>query len=231
MQEYSHNKNPDKIKEIFNNIADNYDLMNNIITLFIHKKIKKDAVKHINAKANKILDICTGTGDIAGYIYNKFPKSKIIAIDFSEKMLQLAKKKNSEKDIEFIQMNAEHTSFPDNYFDVCITGFGLRNIPYVTKALQEFYRILKNGGQLIVIDLFKPNNQWLYSLFLNKAIPFIAKIIIEKQKSYEYLIESINEFYSVKEISKILSDNNFIVKKTFSNLFSTITTIVTEKAI
>lgn len=231
MQEYRYNKNPEEIKEIFNNISDNYDLMNNIMTLFIHKKIKKDAVKHIKPKANKILDICTGTGDIAGYIYNNFPKSKIIAIDFSEKMLQLAKKKNNEKNIEFIQMNADQTFFPDNYFDVCIIGFGLRNIPYVTKALQEFCRILKNGGQLIVIDLFRPNNQWLYSLFLNKAIPFMAKIIIGKQSSYEYLIKSINEFYSVKEISEILLGNNFIVKKTFSHLFSTITTIVTEKII
>lgn len=229
MQEQKHKTN--EIKDIFNNISGKYDLMNDIMTLFIHKKIKKDAVKHIKPKANKILDICTGTGDIAGYIYNRFPKSKIIAIDFSEKMLQIAKKKNDNKNIEFIQMNAEQTPFPDNYFDTCIIGFGLRNIPCNTKALQEFHRILKNDGQLIITDIFKPYHQWLYSLFLNKAIPFVAKIFTGKQESYEYLIKSIYNFYSIKKMSEILLSHKFTVKKTYSYLFSTITTIVTEKII
>lgn len=231
MQDNRYKNCSDEIKEIFNNIAAKYDFMNNIMTLFIHRKIKQDAVKHINPKANKILDICTGTGDIAGYIYDNFPTSKIIAIDFSEKMLQIAKKKSNKKDIEFIQMNAEETSFPNNYFDACIIGFGLRNIPCKTKALQEFHRILKPDGQLIITDIFKPYHQWLYSLFLNKAIPFVAKIFTGKQESYEYLIKSINKFYSVKEISEILGKNKFIVKQTFSYLFSTITTIVTKKII
>lgn len=231
MRETNYHKNPNEIKEIFNNISDNYDLMNDIMTFFIHKKIKKEAVKQIKPNADKILDICTGTGDIAGYIYNKFPKSKITAIDFSEKMLELAKKKNNKKNIAFIQMNAEQTHFPDNYFDVCIIGFGLRNIPNVTKAIQEFNRILKKDGQLIIIDIFKPKNKWLYSLFLNKAIPYAAKIITGKQKQYEYLIKSIEEFYFVKEISEILLSHKFIVKRTFYHLFSTITTIAAEKII
>lgn len=231
MKEFVYNKNPEEIKEIFNNISDNYDLMNDIMTLFIHKKIKKEAVKQIKPNASKILDICTGTGDIAGYIYNKFPKAEITAIDFSKKMLEIAKKKNNKKNIEFIQMNAVQTCFPDNYFDVCIIGFGLRNIPNNKKALQEFHRILKQDGQLIIIDIFKPKNKWLYSLFLNKAIPYAANIITGKQAQYEYLIKSIEEFYFVKEISEILLSHKFIVTKTFSHLFSTITTITAEKII
>lgn len=221
--------NPQSIKAMFNDIAEKYDLMNNIMTFFVHHIIKKKAVKLINPSSRKIIDICTGTGDIARYTAELLPNAQIKAVDFSNRMLSIAKQKTQVNNIEYIEADALKTYFPDNFFDTCTVGFGLRNIYSTNAGLKEINRILKPGGELIIIEVLNTKNRWLYPLFLDKAVPLAAKAITGRKAPYKYLIKSASEYYSFSEISELLSENNFSIKEHFSYFFSTLFLITAEK--
>ncbi len=220
----------ESIKSMFNSIANEYDFMNNLMTLSIHKFIKREAVKLIKAGAEKILDVCTGTGDIARYASQMYMKSQIKAVDFSDKMLEIARKKVSGKNIEFLKANVLQLPYKEETFDSCIISFGLRNIHSADKALREFNRILKPGGQLIIVDLLRVENKIVY-LILKKTVMFLTKIAAEDKEAYKYLINSISDFYSKSEILELLEENGFKIRRHFKYFSSVINTIESEKII
>lgn len=228
---YIPNKNDQNaMKSMFNNIAKNYDFLNDVMTFFTQKSIKNSAINSLKPNHSNILDVCTGTGDIAIMLAKKFPNASITALDFSLEMLKIAKIKSKNLNINFINQNALDMPFLDNSFDLCTISFGLRNLPDITAAIKEIHRILATNGELLIIDLGKPKMNWLYPLILDKVIPILGKIFHENKYPYQYLVESQKDFPSPQNLSKVLQSVGFADTKIRNFLFGTITALTAEKS-
>ncbi len=228
---YVPNKNDQNaMKSMFNDIAKNYDFLNDVMTFFTQKSIKNSAINSLKPNHSNILDVCTGTGDIAIMLAKKFPNASITALDFSLEMLKIAKIKSKNSNINFINQNALDMPFLDNSFDLCTISFGLRNLPDITAAIKEIHRILATNGELLIIDLGKPKMNWLYPLILDKVIPILGKIFHENKYPYQYLVESQKDFLSPQNLSKVLQSVGFADTKIRNFLFGTITALTAEKS-
>ena len=212
------------IKNIFESISKDYDLMNDLITFKYHSKWKKEIAmiaKEDNPKV--ILDIATGTGDIAINL-SKLKDSQIIGIDISEKMLDVAGDKIRKMNITNITLElskAEKLKYKNNFFDLISIGYGVRNFEDLINGLKESYRVLKKNGKLIILETSVPNNfliKYLYLLFTSIYVPLISFIFTKNIKAYNYLLDSTKEFPHEKEFKKILGSvgfKNIASKKNF----------------
>ncbi len=228
---YIPNKNDQNaMKSMFNDIAKNYDFLNDVMTFFTQKSIKNSAINSLKPNHSNILDVCTGTGDIAIMLAKKFPNASITALDFSLEMLKIAKIKSKNLNINFINNNALDMPFLNNSFDLCTISFGLRNLPDITAAIKEIHRVLATNGELLIIDLGKPKMNWLYPLILDKVIPILGKIFHENKYPYQYLVESQKDFPSPQNLSKVLQSVGFADTKIRNFLFGTITVLTAEKS-
>ena len=182
-------KNPQKIKEMFDNISSYYDKMNDYMSFFTHKNIKKSSIKMLDIKPDAlILDLCCGTGDLCGIISSLYPKAKVIGLDFSREMIKLAKQKYPQ--ITFI--NDDCTNLPfENEFDFVTIGFGLRNIENRELAISQIYKSLKSGGKFLHLDFGKHNK---ISKIFDKIVPVWVKLLKKEAQSYEYLLQSKNTY-------------------------------------
>ena len=203
------------IKNIFESISKDYDLMNDLITFKYHSKWKKEIAiiaKEDNPKL--ILDIATGTGDIAINLC-KLKDSQIIGIDISEKMLDVAGDKIRKMNITNITLElskAEKLKYRNNFFDLISIGYGVRNFEDLINGLKESYRVLKKNGKLIILETSVPNNfliKCLYLLFTSIYVPLISFIFTKNIKAYNYLLDSTKEFPHEKEFKKILGSVGF----------------------
>lgn len=222
-------KNEIKIKELFNNLAQNYDRNNNVISFGLHNLIKKDIVKKIKIKKNStILDLCTGTGDIIDYILKQNTIKKIIGIDFSFQMLKIARKrfKNS-NNVKLINANATELPFCNGTFDYVTISFGFRNIKHKIKALKEIKRVLKPNGLFIHLDFGKSN--WLVDLVFKFVVNFVLKIFYKKNAPYKYLLKSKENFYSPAELVELFQAREFILEKRVDYLFGIISLQIYKK--
>jgi len=206
------------IKSLFNDISANYDFLNNLISLGTHIHVKKYAIRNLFIKPNsKVLDLCCGTGDLGKIIHNEKKNIKIIGVDFSSKMLEVAKRKNPS--IEYLQANATNIPFENDSFDYVVMGFGLRNIPDRELAIKEIRRVLKPDGQLLHIDFGKHN-------FCNKIhdliITLMAKLFSKNFEAYKYLITSKNNFPEPQELIREFEQQKFVITKYKNLLFGII---------
>ena len=204
--------NPESIKTLFDNIAYNYDAMNNIISFGLHHFVKCDSLKFLKKENyNRIIDLCTGTGDMALRLTKKFPEAHILATDFSSKMLEVTRNKIKGKyNIMAEKADVMNLPYDHNTFDLCTIFFGLRNLPDLNKALDSIYEILKPDGEFLVVDLVKSKN-WLIDFYFSKIMPKIAYLFAEDKEAYKYLNSSRNEYPLHSEIIKILQQHKFRV--------------------
>lgn len=218
-------KTKNNIREMFNNIAQNYDMLNNIISLGQHSNIKKQAINKVPLKPNfKVLDICCGTGDITLYLFNLVPNGNVIGIDFSEEMLKIAKNRAAGKNIQFINADALNLPFKDAEFDASFISFGLRNLVDLKKGLQEMKRVTKAGGFVVNLDMGKP--KWFinlfYNLYLFNIVPILGKLFKGNPSAYKYLPESTKDFPNGKSLVKIFKEIGLTDVKKFDYLFGAI---------
>lgn len=212
------------VHEMFDEISSNYDLMNNIISLGMHKSVKKQVIKNAPLKPGmKILDVCTGTGDLPMFIAEKLGNSvKIIGVDFSEKMLAIAKRRNAEyKNIEFITADALNLPFEDDAFDAVFISFGLRNLSDLRKGILELKRVTKKGGCVINLDMGKPKGilGYIFRLYFFGLVPLLGKLINGNSEPYEYLPQSCESFPEQEELVKILYEEGFSKVKNYNFAF------------
>jgi len=223
-------KKPAFIMNLFNLISKDYDKLNDIMSFGLHKSIKKDAIKNLKLdQSAKILDLCTGTGDLAGILQKTYTDCKIIGMDFSENMLKIAKEKYP--NIEFIEADCTQLPFEDELFDLCVISFGLRNTEDISKALQEIHRVLKKDGYFINIDLGKPNKflDIFCKPYMYLWVSFVGKLFHGDGMPYKYLAVSNEDFPSQSELVKIFKEIGFSDVKNKNYLLGQIASQISRK--
>ena len=207
-----------QIENMFDNIAPKYDLLNHSLTVGIDKIWRRKAIKIATKNnPNTILDIAAGTGDFSILEAEK-TNAKITAIDISQKMLDIAKQKASEKklnNIVFQKADSLDMPFDDNTFDTATISFGVRNFCDIPAGLSEILRVLKPGGTLVVLELSEPPNpivKSIFDLYFHKILPFIGKKISKDDSAYKYLPKSVENFPYGQRFVEIM--NNCKYQKT-----------------
>ena len=212
----SYHKSKDRfVTKVFQDVFDKYDLMNDLMSLGIHRLWKKNFIHWLNPQKNTtLIDVASGTGDIAKLYLNKINyKGSVCCVDENKGMLNLNKKKlKSNPKVKWFCGNAEKLPFKNNYFNYYTISFGIRNVSNINNALKEAYRVLKPGGRFLCLEFSKVKNEILnrfYKIY-SKSIPQIGKLIVGKSEPYEYLVNSIEEFDSQDEFFKKIKKQNFI---------------------
>ena len=218
-----------KVSAVFNSVATNYDLMNNLMSMGLHHVWKRILIETTTLRTkSKILDIAAGTADITIEFLKKNKDYEIFHTDINLSMLKEGKRKliNQGKIIPSILCDAEALPFPNNYFDCVTIGFGLRNMTNKEKALKEIYRVLSPGGKLVILEFSKiwgPLRK-VYDNFSFKIVPKLGKLFAKDEKSYKYLVESIRMHPDQNTLLKLLKAQGF-EKTSFTNLSAGIVAI------
>ena len=202
------------VTKVFQDVFNKYDLMNDLMSLGIHRIWKKNFINWLNPQKNKILiDVASGTGDIAKLYLDKINhEGSVCCIDENKGMLDLSKNKLKRSPrVKWFCNDAEKLPFKKNYFDYYTISFGIRNISNINIALKEAYRVLKPGGRFLCLEFSKVENK-IFNIFYktySKSIPTVGKFIIGKSEPYEYLVSSIEKFYSQEEFFSEIKKQNF----------------------
>ena len=213
MQQYLQNKKG-LVQNVFDKVFDQYDLMNDIMSLGVHRKWKKNLINMMNPSSKKnLIDVACGTGDIAKLFLELVNKnSDITCVDPNIGMVKKGKKKLKQyKNINWVISSAENLPIDNNKFDFYTISFGLRNTKDLNKTLKEAYRVLKPGGRFLCLEFSKIHNSsldYIYKTY-SKLIPFIGKVVIGEKKPYEYLIQSIESFVNQDELINLMKENGF----------------------
>ena len=213
MQQYLQNKKG-LVKNVFDQVYDQYDLMNDFMSFGIHRLWKKDLLNMMNASPNqKLVDVACGTGDIAKlYLEYVNKDSQITCIDPNKSMIKKGKEKLNEfKNLKWIISPAEKLPVSKNLFDFYTISFGLRNTKNLDKALSEAYRVLKPGGRYLCLEFSKIQNSGINFIYKNysKLIPLVGKYVVGEKEPYEYLVKSIENFINQDELIDLMRKNNF----------------------
>lgn len=205
-----------QVAQMFDNISEKYDFLNHFLSMGIDVGWRKKVVKIIGKQhPNSILDIATGTGDLAIMLSN-LNVSEIVGLDLSEGMLAVGKEKvkakNLSKIITMIQGDSENLPFTDNRFDAITVAFGVRNFENLEKGLSEILRVLKPQGKLVILEFSKPESfamKHLYGFYSTVILPVLGRIISKDRSAYTYLPESVAAFPYGKAFNNILKNIGF----------------------
>ena len=210
------------VKKVFDSVFDKYDLMNDIMSLGVHRIWKKEFVQMMNPSSKQnLIDVGCGTGDIAK-LFSDFTKNKssILCVDPNKKMIDAGKKRlKIYSNIKWKINSAEKLNVQSNTYDFYSISFGLRNTKNLDKSISEAYRVLKKGGRFMCLEFSKIENSNLDFLYqkYSETIPKIGKMVIGHEEPYKYLIKSIENFANQNQLVEIMKKNKFINCK-FRNL-------------
>ena len=226
-----------QVKSMFDGIAKSYDFLNHFLSLGTDIIWRKIALQKIASYAPKsILDVATGTGDLAIEAYRKFSPDEIIALDIAEKMLEIGRKKvvkaGIDKSIHFVAGDSEDLQFEEGRFDAVMSSFGVRNFENLEKGLSEMYRVLRKGGVIMVLEFSKPRVfpiKQLYSLYFKFILPVIGRWISKDNKAYHYLYESSSAFPGYDDFTDILRKVGFHKTRYYALSFGICSVYVGEK--
>lgn len=196
----------EQVRRMFNNIAGNYDFLNHFLSVGIDNLWRRRLVKMLSKeKPQRILDIATGTGDLAVALAKCDPK-EIIGADISENMLQVGiekmKKKKLDKLIKLELGDSENLKYSDNYFDAITVAFGVRNYEDLDKGLSEMYRVTKKGGSVWILEFSKPAAfpiKQFYNFYFRFILPNVGRLVSKDKEAYTYLPESVSQFPDGKD--------------------------------
>lgn len=220
----------EQVTQMFDNVSSNYDFLNRILTFGIDVSWRKKVVEMVsNQKAEKILDIATGTGDLAILFANTKAK-KIVGLDLSPGMLNIGKKKISDlglnHKIDMVIGDSENLSFPDASFDAVTVAFGVRNFETLEKGLSEIYRVLKPKGTLVVLETSQPTKFPMkqgFQFYSKYIIPNLGKMFSKDKSAYDYLPQSAAAFPYGDVFNNILLKTGFSTSKVYPQTFGAAT--------
>ena len=203
------------VEKMFDDISSKYDFFNRLTTFYIDQYWRSKFINKLNLQENNnVLDIATGTGDVIIQICKKNQTIIGTGYDCSQNMLDIASSKSKKKKldkIDYIHGYAENLPFKDNSMDIVTISFGIRNFNNYEKAISEIYRVLKPNGKLAILEFCKPKINffhYIFSFYFKKVLPIIGRIMTG-QKIFDYLPESVNNFFSKDELTKQLEKLNF----------------------
>ena len=207
----------DQVADMFNQIAFRYDFLNRFLSGGIDIYWRKKAISELRTlKPKKVLDVATGTADVALMTMKYLTPEKIIGIDISTGMLELGRKKIAKAmlndRIELLEGDSETINFPDNTFDAVTVAFGVRNFEHLHKGISEMLRVLKPGGKLVVLEFSRPKSKGfkgLYKIYMNLVAPGIGKMVSKNRAAYQYLNDSVQAFPEGNDFLKILQEMGF----------------------
>ena len=226
----------EQITKMFDNISEDYDGLNRVISFGIDIKWRKKVVKLVaNQKPKSVLDIATGTGDLAINL-TQTAAHKIIGLDISEGMLDVGRKKINAKKlnntIEMIVGDSENLPFDDNSFDAITVAFGVRNFEHLDVGLKEILRVLKPNGIFVVLETSVPTKfpfRQGYFLYTKILLPVIGKLFSRDKKAYSYLSSSAAKFPYGEAFNNILKKTGFISTKALPQTFGVATIYTASK--
>lgn len=213
------------VKGVFESVASRYDVMNDVMSLGIHRLWKSHFIRKLAPKNNThLLDVAGGTGDIAFRFMDATKNSEVSLCDINPAMLengyQRAINENRLHGIEWVCGNAESLPFPDHHFDYYTIAFGIRNVTHIDKALNEAYRVLKPGGKFMCLEFSHVTNpllQKIYDTYSFHLIPAFGKLVAGDRDSYQYLVESIRMFPKQEAFAAMIEEAGF-AHVSFENL-------------
>ena len=218
----------EQVEEMFDNIAPTYDRLNHIMSLNIDRIWRRRVMRIIRrAKPQRIMDVATGTGDLAIAMARKVNEAHILGVDLSEEMLSEARKKiqkqGLEKRISLEKGDAESlTMVVSESVDAATVAFGVRNFENIERGLSEIYRTLRPGGKLVVLEFSMPKNRlvrWVYRQYAHRLLPRIGGMISKDKQAYTYLPDSVEEFPAPERFAEILKGVGFKSVKLSSQSF------------
>lgn len=206
-----------QIGKMFDSIAPYYDRLNNLLSFSMHRYWRKQFLKSVMRQVpHTLLDIATGTGDVAISLALKMKNSQIVGIDISNEMLEVAQEKVASKGlknkIKLIYGDAESLPFDNSSFDAVTIVFGIRNFQNIPLALEEIYKTLKANGELYIMEFSKPRNKVfciIYKFYFLKILPIIGSLVSKDDKAYKYLPQSVYEFHNNIEILDMMKNTGF----------------------
>ncbi|MFA7494968.1 MAG: bifunctional demethylmenaquinone methyltransferase/2-methoxy-6-polyprenyl-1,4-benzoquinol methylase UbiE [Acidithiobacillus sp.] len=203
------------VKGVFSSVASKYDLMNDLMSLGVHRLWKRFTVDLARPRpGQRVLDLAGGTGDLAAAIYPRIkPNGSIVVSDINPEMLAVGENRLIDKGIiasvEFVEANAEELPFPDREFDLVTLAFGIRNMTHPERALKEIHRVLKTGGRALILEFSHPRwpgLQSIYDMYSFNLLPRIGELIAKDRESYQYLVESIRRFPDQETFKMMMED-------------------------
>ena len=206
----------EEVATMFNQIAHSYDFLNHFFSVGIDKLWRRKVIRILSKYHPKqILDVATGTGDLALALLKLKPQ-KVIGVDISEGMLNLGKEKvakaNESDRVELQVGDSENLNFKDNSFDAVTVAFGVRNYENLSQGLKEMHRVLKPDAPLVVLEFSKPENRFfrkIYFFYFQNVLPSIGKLVSKDARAYSYLPESVNAFPEREEFVNLLKKAGF----------------------
>jgi demethylmenaquinone methyltransferase/2-methoxy-6-polyprenyl-1,4-benzoquinol methylase len=207
----------EQVADMFNNIASKYDFLNHLLSLGIDKGWRAKAIKSIESIApQKILDVATGTGDLAIAAAKKISNSTVVGIDIAAQMLEVGKVKIDDKNlsarIEMIVGDSEALPYEDNHFDAVLCAYGVRNFQDLPKGLNEMCRVMRTGGRLAILEFSQPKTfpiKQVFALYFKYIMPLFGKMVSKHSTAYNYLPESVMAFPEGQDFCNILTQCGF----------------------
>ena len=208
-----------RVADVFHSVADKYDLMNDLMSVGIHRVWKRITIEMSAVRAgHKVLDIAGGTGDLAAKFAARVgPEGTVVLADINDSMLRVGRDRLLDRgiveNVRFAQADAQHLPFPDNSFDLVSIAFGLRNVTDKDLALRSMLRVLKPGGRLLILEFSKPQNpliEKLYDGYSFNLLPKLGQLFARDENSYRYLAESIRMHPDQQTLQSMLDSAGFV---------------------
>jgi len=197
-------KRAEKVRALFARVAKRYDLMNDVQSFGLHRYWKRRLVQLAEAgMGSRALDVCCGTGDLA--LMMAHTGAKVVGLDFSEPMLEVAKRRRTDGTVQFMQGDAQALPFEDDSFDIVTIGYGLRNLANFEIGLREMRRVARPGGRLLVLDFGKPDNAlWrgIYFGYMKMVIPLMGLMFAGTASAYAYILESLKHYPAQRGVAE-----------------------------
>jgi len=213
----SEEEKTEKVKEVFDSVATNYDLMNDLMSMGVHRLWKRFMLSQTGLKIGmKALDVAGGTGDIAALLREQVGESGLVVMtDINPSMLKEGRSrlldKGKLKNIQVVQCDAEQLPFDDDHFDCVTIAFGLRNVTVKENALKSMFRVLKPGGKLLILEFSKPNEMLspAYDIYSFNILPALGEWVANDRESYQYLAESIRVHPDQEKLEQMILSAGF----------------------
>jgi demethylmenaquinone methyltransferase/2-methoxy-6-polyprenyl-1,4-benzoquinol methylase len=217
MGELSLDKTPTRIAGMFDAIAPRYDLLNHVLSVGLDRRWRARAIAEISLTAGmRVLDLCTGTADLAVAAIERQPQASVVGVDFAGEMLRLAQRKIEGlalgRAIRFVRGDGTRIPLADATCDAATIGFGIRNVIEPRAALAELARVLRPGARLAILEFGQPRVpgiRTLYAWYFRYLLPLVGRVVSKHQSAYSYLPASVGTFPPPSEFAKVIADTGF----------------------